>query len=66
MMVKYSLKTEKEVSAKNEVQREARFTMEYITDKMRNKDIYWHKDGANWILSKYDLDNSSCPNDINV
>ena len=64
MMVKYSLETEKDVSGKNDVQREARFIMEYITDKMRNKDVYWYEDGENWILCKYDYENLSCPNPL--
>ena len=42
-----SLKTEREVSIKNDVQREARFIMEYVTEKMRDKDMYWFDDGAN-------------------
>ena len=58
-LLNYSLKTEKEVAAKNEVQREARFAMEYITKQMRNKDIYWHDDGTNWILSKYDPESTT-------
>ena len=41
MMVIYSLETEKEVSIKNDVQREARFIMEYMTEKMRNKNVVW-------------------------
>ena len=35
-LVIISLKTEKEVSIKNDVQREARLIMEYATEKMRN------------------------------
>jgi len=54
MMLNISLKTEKEVSIKNDIQREARFIMEYMTEKMRDKDTYWYDDGTNWILSKYD------------
>ena len=46
MMVNYSLKTEKEVSAKNDVQREARLIMEYMTEKMRNKNIDWINEGS--------------------
>ena len=36
MMLNLSLKTEREVSIKNDVQREARFIMEYVTEKMRD------------------------------
>ena len=35
MMLIYSLETEKEVSTKNDVQREARLIMEYVTEKMK-------------------------------
>jgi len=54
MMLNLSLKTEREVSLKNDVQREARFIMEYMTEKMQNKDTYWYDEGSKWILSKYD------------
>ncbi|WP_102274398.1 prepilin-type N-terminal cleavage/methylation domain-containing protein [Cytobacillus massiliigabonensis] len=41
-LVIISLKTEKEVSIKNDVQREARLIMEYVTEKMRDYDITWY------------------------
>lgn len=50
LIVMYSLKTEQQVSAKNEVQREARFIMEYITEKMRDKNILWVEDGSSLQL----------------
>ena len=46
MMLIYSLETEKEVSIKNDVQREARFIMEYVTEKMRNSNIVWDTYGT--------------------
>ena len=45
----YSLETEKEISAKNDVQREARLIMEYMTEKMRNKNMVWIQSGR-WKL----------------
>jgi prepilin-type N-terminal cleavage/methylation domain-containing protein len=64
IMVNYSLKTEREVSAKNDVQREARLIMEYITEKMKDKDTYWYDNGANWILSEYDFKTAKWSNPI--
>ena len=46
MMFIYSLETEKEVSIKNDVQREARFIMEYVTEKMRDSNIVWNIYGS--------------------
>ena len=46
MMLIYSLETEKEVSIKNDVQREARFIMEYVTEKMRDSNIVWNIYGS--------------------
>lgn len=46
MMLIYSLETEKEVSIKNDVQREARFIMEYVTEKMRDSNIVWDTYGS--------------------
>lgn len=46
MMLIYSLETEKEVSIKNDVQREARFIMEYVTEKMRDSNIVWNVYGS--------------------
>ena len=50
MMLIYSLETEKEVSIKNDVQREARLIMEYVTEKMRNKNVVWNKEETQWKL----------------
>ena len=50
MMVIYSLETEKDISAKNDVQREARVIMEYMTEKMRNKNVVWIDEGTRWEL----------------
>ena len=33
--------------------------MEYVTEKMRNKDVYWYDDGSNYILSKYNFEDST-------
>lgn len=46
----YALETEKEISAKNDVQREARLIMEYMTEKMRNKNVVWIKEETQWKL----------------
>ncbi|MCT8137493.1 type II secretion system protein [Anaerobacillus sp. CMMVII] len=58
MIVIYTLKTEQQVSTKNEVQREARFIMEYMTEKMRDKDVYWIESGQNLHLCLFN--GSSC------
>lgn len=50
LMVIYSLKSEREVSSKNDVQREARFIMEQITEKMRDKSIAWQENDGKWEL----------------
>ncbi|GAE34946.1 PilW family protein [Halalkalibacter akibai] len=52
-LVSYSLKTEKVVSGQNDVQREARFIMEHMTEKMRDT-AYWFEDTGtgNWTLEK--------------
>lgn len=42
-LVIITLKTEKEVSIKNDVQREARLIMEYVTEKMRDYNITWYQ-----------------------
>ncbi|WP_313801063.1 prepilin-type N-terminal cleavage/methylation domain-containing protein [Cytobacillus sp.] len=42
-LVIITLKTEKEVSIKNDVQREARLIMEYVTEKMRDNNITWYQ-----------------------
>ena len=49
MMLNLSLKTEREVSLKNDVQREARFIMEYVTEKMRDSNIEWN---ILWVLDQ--------------
>ena len=46
LMLNYSLETEKEVSIKNDVQREARLIMEYVTEKMRDSNIVWNNYGS--------------------
>lgn len=45
-LVMISLKTEKEVSIKNDVQREARLIMEYVTEQMRDSKIEWDDYGS--------------------
>jgi len=45
-LVFISLKTEKEVSIRNDIQREARFIMEYVTEEMRDSDVYWNNYGS--------------------
>lgn len=56
-LVMVSLNTENEVSSKNDVQREARFIMEYMTDKMRNKNVVWVDEGTQWkLMCKDSLD----------
>jgi len=64
IMLNLSLETERVVSAKNDVQREARLIMEYMTEKMRDKDTYWYDDGTNWVLCKYDFETSTWSNPI--
>lgn len=59
MMVNYSLQTEKDVAVKNDVQREARIIMENITDKMRNKNVYWKEEGVIKELIKCNVSISS-------
>jgi prepilin-type N-terminal cleavage/methylation domain-containing protein len=41
IMLNLSLKTESEVSIKNDVQHEARFIMEYVIGEMRNSNVIW-------------------------
>ncbi|WP_088103716.1 prepilin-type N-terminal cleavage/methylation domain-containing protein [Halalkalibacter urbisdiaboli] len=63
-LVSYSLKTEREVATRNDIQREARLVMEYITEKMRDRGNYWFDDGTNWILCSYDLVTNRCSNTL--
>ena len=63
MMVNYSLETEKAVSAKNDVQREARFIMEYVTEKMREINVDWINDGNLLLLNNCENpSNGTCTN----
>ena len=61
MMLIYSLETEKEVSIKNDVQREARFIMEYVTEKMRDSNIVWNNYGSGSKILKDESDPSLPP-----
>lgn len=63
-LVFYSLKTEQEVSAKNDVQREARFIMEYMTEKMRDNNVFWIDEGSKLVLCKIDSETSNCSTEI--
>lgn len=67
MMLIYSLETEKEVSIKNDIQREARFIMEYVTEKMRDSNIYWDTidpEPVNKTRILYSFEDIGLPNKI--
>lgn len=61
LMLNYSLETEKEVSIKNDVQREARLIMEYVTEKMRDSNIVWNYYGSGSKILKDESNPSSPP-----
>lgn len=51
-LVTYSLQAEQSVSSKNEVQREARFIMEFMTEKMRDG-VKWQESEAGKLELKH-------------
>ena len=51
------------VSVKNDVQREARFIMEYVTEKMREINVDWINDGNLLLLNNCaNPSNGTCTN----
>jgi len=59
-LVSHSLTTEREVAMKNDLQREARFIMGQISEKMRDSSNYWFEADGNWVLCEYADETDSC------